>query len=103
MFKKSTFSAGSIGRSYKGEFQRWQLFPRTCEDKPVLANQFSVSTLLMFRRDYMYFCIAVFLNITYLLTTKKESFHLLVTSIVPKVQGLSLLMSFIMLKELISP
>ncbi|XP_021860562.1 uncharacterized protein [Spinacia oleracea] len=34
--------AGSIGRSYKGEFQRWQLFPRTCEDKPVLANQFSV-------------------------------------------------------------
>uniref|UniRef100_A0A803N477 Non-lysosomal glucosylceramidase n=1 Tax=Chenopodium quinoa TaxID=63459 RepID=A0A803N477_CHEQI len=34
--------AGSIGRSYKGEFQRWQIFPRTCEDKPVLANQFSV-------------------------------------------------------------
>ncbi|PON61857.1 Beta-glucosidase GBA2-type [Parasponia andersonii] len=34
--------AGSIGRSYKGEFQRWQLFPRICEDKPVLANQFSV-------------------------------------------------------------
>ncbi|XP_074294419.1 uncharacterized protein LOC141622273 [Silene latifolia] len=34
--------AGSIGRSYKGEFQRWQLFARTCEDKPVLANQFSV-------------------------------------------------------------
>ncbi|KMT07918.1 hypothetical protein BVRB_6g145220 isoform A [Beta vulgaris subsp. vulgaris] len=34
--------AGSIGRSYKGEFQRWQLFPRTCDDKPVLANQFSV-------------------------------------------------------------
>ncbi|KAL2939448.1 Non-lysosomal glucosylceramidase [Bienertia sinuspersici] len=33
--------AGSIGRSYKGEFQRWQLFPRTCEDKPVFANQFS--------------------------------------------------------------
>ncbi|CAK9147309.1 unnamed protein product [Ilex paraguariensis] len=33
--------AGSIGRSYKGEFLRWQLFPRTCEDKPVLANQFS--------------------------------------------------------------
>jgi len=36
-------SAGSIGRSYKGDFQRWQLFPGTCEDKPVLANQFSVS------------------------------------------------------------
>ncbi|XP_065870695.1 uncharacterized protein [Euphorbia lathyris] len=34
--------SGSIGRSYKGEFQRWQLFPRTCEEKPVLANQFSV-------------------------------------------------------------
>ncbi|CAH9081671.1 unnamed protein product [Cuscuta epithymum] len=34
--------AGSIGRSYKGEFLRWQLFPRRCEDKPVLANQFSV-------------------------------------------------------------
>ncbi|KAK1402426.1 Non-lysosomal glucosylceramidase [Heracleum sosnowskyi] len=34
--------AGSIGRTYKGEFLRWQIFPRTCEDKPVLANQFSV-------------------------------------------------------------
>ncbi|XP_062095208.1 uncharacterized protein LOC133801081 [Humulus lupulus] len=34
--------AGSIGRSYKGEFQRFQLFPRICEDKSVLANQFSV-------------------------------------------------------------
>ncbi|KAK8522400.1 hypothetical protein V6N12_056109 [Hibiscus sabdariffa] len=34
--------AGSIGRSYKGEFQRWQLFPRICEEKPVLSNQFSV-------------------------------------------------------------
>ncbi|XP_019168993.1 PREDICTED: non-lysosomal glucosylceramidase-like [Ipomoea nil] len=34
--------AGSIGRSYKGEFLRWQFFPRICEDKPVLANQFSV-------------------------------------------------------------
>ncbi|KAL3814550.1 hypothetical protein ACJIZ3_015818 [Penstemon smallii] len=34
--------AGSIGRSYKGEFMRWQLFPRICEDKPVLANQFSI-------------------------------------------------------------
>lgn len=33
---------GSIGRSYKGEFQRFQLFPRKCEEKPVLANQFSV-------------------------------------------------------------
>ncbi|KAL4302233.1 hypothetical protein GQ457_10G022510 [Hibiscus cannabinus] len=37
-----SFSAGSIGRSYKGEFQRWQLFPRICEEKPVLSNQFSV-------------------------------------------------------------
>ncbi|KAK1440393.1 hypothetical protein QVD17_06218 [Tagetes erecta] len=34
--------AGSIGRTYKGEFLRWQLFPKICEDKPVLANQFSV-------------------------------------------------------------
>ncbi|GAB2283921.1 hypothetical protein Dimus_018403 [Dionaea muscipula] len=34
--------AGSIGRSYKGEFRRWQLFPTKCEDGPVLANQFSV-------------------------------------------------------------
>ncbi|KAA8546212.1 hypothetical protein F0562_003049 [Nyssa sinensis] len=34
--------AGSIGRSYRGEFQRYQLFPRTCEDTPILANQFSV-------------------------------------------------------------
>ncbi|KAL3845703.1 hypothetical protein ACJIZ3_003106 [Penstemon smallii] len=34
--------AGSIGRSFKGEFQRFQLFPRVCEDTPILANQFSV-------------------------------------------------------------
>lgn len=34
--------AGSIGRTYKGEFLRWQLFTKICEDKPVLANQFSV-------------------------------------------------------------
>ncbi|KAK7363930.1 hypothetical protein VNO77_06095 [Canavalia gladiata] len=34
--------AGSIGRSFRGEFQRWQLFPRICEEKPVFANQFSV-------------------------------------------------------------
>ncbi|OWM79312.1 hypothetical protein CDL15_Pgr003485 [Punica granatum] len=34
--------SGSIGRSYRGEFLRWQIFPRICEDKPVLANQFSV-------------------------------------------------------------
>ncbi|ESW25905.1 hypothetical protein PHAVU_003G075400 [Phaseolus vulgaris] len=34
--------AGSIGRSFRGEFQRWQLFPVICEEKPVLANQFSV-------------------------------------------------------------
>lgn len=40
-----TFSSGSIGRSYRGEFQRWQIFPRECEDKPVLANQFSVSLM----------------------------------------------------------
>ncbi|KAG2714075.1 hypothetical protein I3760_03G009300 [Carya illinoinensis] len=34
--------AGSIGRSYRGEFQRFQLFPGQCEDNPMLANQFSV-------------------------------------------------------------
>ncbi|XP_048331813.2 uncharacterized protein LOC107421441 isoform X1 [Ziziphus jujuba] len=34
--------AGSIGRSYRGEFQEFQLFPLTFEDSPVLANQFSV-------------------------------------------------------------
>ncbi|KAL0391643.1 UNVERIFIED_CONTAM: Non-lysosomal glucosylceramidase [Sesamum radiatum] len=34
--------AGSIGRSFKGEFQRFQLFPRICEDAPIMANQFSV-------------------------------------------------------------
>ncbi|KAL8509124.1 hypothetical protein ACS0TY_016352 [Phlomoides rotata] len=33
---------GSIGRSFRGEFQRFQLFPRVCEDTPILANQFSV-------------------------------------------------------------
>ncbi|CAH1445138.1 unnamed protein product [Lactuca virosa] len=56
-FKKHYFSscydvplggigAGSIARTYKGEFLRWQLFPKICEDKPVLANQFSTSTVL---------------------------------------------------------
>ncbi|KAG0465910.1 hypothetical protein HPP92_020074 [Vanilla planifolia] len=34
--------AGSIGRSYKGYFQHWHLFPEICEESPVLANQFSV-------------------------------------------------------------
>ncbi|GAV69779.1 DUF608 domain-containing protein/GBA2_N domain-containing protein [Cephalotus follicularis] len=34
--------AGSIGRSYRGEFQHLKLFPRICEDTPILANQFSV-------------------------------------------------------------
>ncbi|KAJ0025811.1 hypothetical protein Pint_07568 [Pistacia integerrima] len=34
--------AGSIGRSYRGEFQQFKLFARTCEEGPVLANQFSV-------------------------------------------------------------
>ncbi|EMS45716.1 Non-lysosomal glucosylceramidase [Triticum urartu] len=37
--------AGSIGRSCKGEFQRWQLFPGACEDKPVMANQFSLKSM----------------------------------------------------------
>lgn len=34
--------AGSIGRSYRGEFQRFKLFHGICDDAPVLANQFSV-------------------------------------------------------------
>ncbi|XP_021903625.1 non-lysosomal glucosylceramidase [Carica papaya] len=34
--------AGSIGRSYKGEFQQFRLFPGICEDGSVPANQFSV-------------------------------------------------------------
>ncbi|XP_040382710.1 non-lysosomal glucosylceramidase-like [Oryza brachyantha] len=33
--------AGSIGRSYKGYFQHFQIFPRIYEEKPILANQFS--------------------------------------------------------------
>lgn len=36
------FSAGSIGRSYRGYFQHFQLFPGIYEQKPILANQFSV-------------------------------------------------------------
>ncbi|KAM7266746.1 hypothetical protein ACFE04_004643 [Oxalis oulophora] len=34
--------AGSIGRSYRGEFQHFKILPRICEEAPVLANQFSV-------------------------------------------------------------
>ncbi|KAH9322345.1 hypothetical protein KI387_016984, partial [Taxus chinensis] len=34
--------AGSIGRGYRGEFQRWQLIPGSCYEAPVLGNQFSV-------------------------------------------------------------
>ncbi|XP_010437602.1 PREDICTED: non-lysosomal glucosylceramidase-like isoform X1 [Camelina sativa] len=33
---------GSIGRSYKGEFQQFKLFPKVCEETPILTNQFSV-------------------------------------------------------------
>ncbi|KAG5224568.1 non-lysosomal glucosylceramidase [Salix suchowensis] len=33
--------SGSIGRSYRGEFQHFRLFPGICEEGPVLANQFS--------------------------------------------------------------
>ncbi|CAN1855262.1 Non-lysosomal glucosylceramidase [Linum perenne] len=32
---------GSIGRSYKGEFQHFKLLPLVHEEKPVFANQFS--------------------------------------------------------------
>ncbi|KAJ3681427.1 hypothetical protein LUZ60_015916 [Juncus effusus] len=33
--------AGSIGRSYKGYFQNFQLFPQESEENRILANQFS--------------------------------------------------------------
>ncbi|KAL6646589.1 hypothetical protein ACP70R_015666 [Stipagrostis hirtigluma subsp. patula] len=33
--------AGSIGRSYRGSFQHFQIFPLTYEEKPIVANQFS--------------------------------------------------------------
>ncbi|VAI19649.1 unnamed protein product [Triticum turgidum subsp. durum] len=33
--------AGSIGRSYRGYFQHFQIFPALYEEKPILANQFS--------------------------------------------------------------
>ncbi|PUZ49840.1 hypothetical protein GQ55_6G010800 [Panicum hallii var. hallii] len=33
--------AGSIGRSYRGYFQQFQIFPVINEEKPILANQFS--------------------------------------------------------------
>jgi non-lysosomal glucosylceramidase len=46
MFRKvnaiSFISSGSIGRSYRGYFQQFQIFPVTNEKKPVLANQMSV-------------------------------------------------------------
>lgn len=45
IIETKTTSAGSIGRSYTGDFQRWQIFPGIREDKPVLANQFSVSMM----------------------------------------------------------
>eukprot|EP00252_Welwitschia_mirabilis_P002180 TRINITY_DN1208_c0_g1_i3.p1 TRINITY_DN1208_c0_g1~~TRINITY_DN1208_c0_g1_i3.p1 ORF type:complete len:971 (-),score=189.01 TRINITY_DN1208_c0_g1_i3:472-3384(-) len=34
--------AGSIGRSYQGDFRCWQFIPATCDEEPVSANQFSV-------------------------------------------------------------
>jgi non-lysosomal glucosylceramidase len=37
--------AGSIGRSYRGYFQQFQIFPVINEEKPILANQFSVIIL----------------------------------------------------------
>lgn len=40
---KPCISAGSIGRSYKGEFQQFKLFPKISEEAPILTNQFSVS------------------------------------------------------------
>ncbi|KAF5738837.1 non-lysosomal glucosylceramidase isoform X1 [Tripterygium wilfordii] len=42
---------GSIGRSYKGEFQQFQLLPTICEPSKVLANQFSVSSLFSYLQN----------------------------------------------------
>ncbi|XP_031503029.1 uncharacterized protein LOC116266084 isoform X2 [Nymphaea colorata] len=39
--------AGSIVRSYNGEFQWWQLFPGEWEEEPILANQFSEDPVLL--------------------------------------------------------
>ncbi|MBA0783351.1 hypothetical protein Gotri_001079 [Gossypium trilobum] len=39
--KKQQEEAGSIGRGYRGEFQRFKLFGTVCEEGPILANQFS--------------------------------------------------------------
>jgi hypothetical protein len=46
LFNPCSFtSAGSIGRSYRGYFQHFQIFPMIYEETPILANQFSVITL----------------------------------------------------------
>lgn len=62
-------SAGSIGRSVKGEFLRWSIFPRICEEKPVLANQFSVSLVLNFRTMIFGTEVQITLDCNFLLTS----------------------------------
>ncbi|KAF7109338.1 hypothetical protein CFC21_109617 [Triticum aestivum] len=44
--------SGSIGRSYRGYFQQFQLFPRIYEEKPILANQFSAFVSRSGRKSY---------------------------------------------------
>lgn len=39
--------SGSISRGFRGEFKHWQIVPGQCEPSPVMANQFSVMTLLL--------------------------------------------------------
>jgi hypothetical protein len=53
MFKNMNSRSGSIGRSYRGEFQRFQLFPGHFEENPILANQFSVSLYMLNYISYL--------------------------------------------------
>lgn len=47
-------SSGSIGRSYKGYFQNFQLFPQDFEENRILANQFSVSSFYALKGSTIY-------------------------------------------------
>lgn len=44
--------AGSIGRGYRGEFRRWQLIPGSCDEAPIIANQFSVFVSRQGKKNY---------------------------------------------------
>lgn len=44
--------AGSIGRGYRGDFRRWQLIPGSCDEAPILANQFSVFVSRQGEKNY---------------------------------------------------